>query len=159
MKDFNDLEKLVMLSFDEVKIQSNLIFDKHSGKIIGFVDFGDDDINAGTLTGVGNVATHVMSFHLRTFLGHVKFHLGFFATEGALSFQIYPLFWKAVGLLEMSCNLKVIGAVCDGASPNRKCSLRCTEKWTVLQHKTLHIGRLTCTTNQDSYGFSRITLI
>ena len=54
------------------------------------------------------------------FMALVKFHLGFFATEGALSFQIYPLFWKAVGLLEMSCNLKVIGAVCDGASPNRK---------------------------------------
>ena len=119
-QDLNDLEKFVVLSFDEVKIQSNLIFDKHSGRIIGFVDFGDEDINTGTLTSVNNVATHVMSFHLRTFLGHVKFHLGFFATEGALSFQIYPLFWKAVGLLEMSCNLQVIGAVCDGASPNRK---------------------------------------
>ena len=119
-KDFNDLEKLVVLSFDEVKIQSNLIFDKHSGKIIGFVDFGDEDINSGTLTTIGNVATHVMSFHLRSFLGHVKFHLGFFATEGALSFQIYPLFWKAVGILELSCDLRVIGAVCDGASPNRK---------------------------------------
>ena len=119
-KDFNELEKLVVLSFDEVKIQSNLIFDKHSGKIIGFVDFGDEDINTGTISDANNVATHVMSFHLRTFLGHIKFNLGFFATEGALSFQIYPLFWKAVGLLEMACNLKVIGAVCDGASPNRK---------------------------------------
>ena len=31
-----------------------------------------------------------------------------------------PTFWEAVAILEFSCQLKVIGAVSDGASPNRK---------------------------------------
>ena len=31
-----------------------------------------------------------------------------------------PIFWKAVSILEMTCNLWVIAATSDGASPNRK---------------------------------------
>ncbi len=31
-----------------------------------------------------------------------------------------PLFWEAVSILELSCNLWVIAATSDGASPNRK---------------------------------------
>ena len=42
-----------------------------------------------------------------------------FATTGVTSFQILPIFWKAVGILER-INLKVIATTCDGASPNRK---------------------------------------
>lgn len=29
------------------------------------------------------------------------------------------IFWEAVAILELSCNLRVIAAVSDGASPNR----------------------------------------
>ena len=29
-------------------------------------------------------------------------------------------FWRAVSILELACQLKVIAAVLDGASPNRK---------------------------------------
>ena len=30
---------------DEMKIQENLVWNKHKGKLIGFIDLGDDDIN------------------------------------------------------------------------------------------------------------------
>ena len=30
-----------------------------------------------------------------------------------------PTFWEAVSILELTCKLPVIGAVSDGASPNR----------------------------------------
>ena len=94
-KDFNDLERLVVLSFDEVKIQSDLIFDKHSGKIIGFVDFGDEDINTGTLTSMDIVATHVLSFHLRSFFGHVKFNFVLFLQRrGLYHFRYMHYFGK-----------------------------------------------------------------
>ena len=119
-KDFTELEKLVVLCFDEVKIQSDLIFNKHTGKIIGFIDMGDQDINSATLSNLNIVATHFLSSHLRNFYGQVKFNMGYLATNGALAHQIFPLFWKAVGVLEITCQLKVISAVCDGASPNRK---------------------------------------
>ena len=31
-----------------------------------------------------------------------------------------PTFWRAVSILELTCQLKVTAAVSDGASPNRK---------------------------------------
>ena len=34
--------------------------------------------------------------------------------------QLFSLFWKAVGILELSVGLKVVAVMCDGASSNRK---------------------------------------
>ena len=39
--------------------------------------------------------------------------------DGVTSSQIFPLFWKAVAILELTCKLKVIATVSDGASQNR----------------------------------------
>ena len=50
----------VGLSFDEIKIQSNLVFDKHSGDVIGFVDVGDDDLNFATFSDTEDLATRVL---------------------------------------------------------------------------------------------------
>ena len=46
--------------------------------------------------------------------------MAYFATKRATSYQIFPLFWDAVAILEGTCKLKVITVVPDGASPNRK---------------------------------------
>ena len=43
-----------------------------------------------------------------------------FSTTSATAIQIFPLFWKAVGILEKTCGLNVISASWDGASSNRK---------------------------------------
>ena len=43
-----------------------------------------------------------------------------FATTCATSFQIFPLFWKAVSICELQCMLKVVAAASDGASTNQK---------------------------------------
>ena len=32
-----------------MKIQENLVWNKHTGELIGFIDLGDDDINNVTL--------------------------------------------------------------------------------------------------------------
>ena len=37
----------------------------------------------------------------------------------SLQFQLFPLFWKAVGILEDKCNLQVVAVTSDGASSNR----------------------------------------
>ena len=42
-----------------------------------------------------------------------------FATCNATSVQLFPLFWKAVAILEDKCKLKVMGVTSDGASSNR----------------------------------------
>lgn len=51
-----------------MKIQENLIFDKYTGKLIGFVDLGDPDLNYGCFEKVDKVATHILAFYLRGIL-------------------------------------------------------------------------------------------
>lgn len=120
VKDFSDIEKYIVLLFDEVKVQENLVWDKHTGELVGYVDLGDIDTNYATLQTVDELATHILVFMVRSIVNPLKFTLANFATTGITSEQIYPIFWKAVGICELQCNLKVIAATCDGASPNRK---------------------------------------
>ena len=35
----------IFMSFDEMKIQQNLVYDKYSGDLMGYVDLGDPDLN------------------------------------------------------------------------------------------------------------------
>ena len=44
----------------------------------------------------------------------------YFILGSLTSYQLVPIFWKIVAVLEISLNLKVVAAVNDGASPNRK---------------------------------------
>ena len=117
---FSGIQRYTVLLFDEMKIQSNLIFDKATHELIGFVDLGDPNVNYATLDNIDELATHFLTFYVRGLATDLKFCLAYFATTGVTSYQIMPLFWKAVSLLELSCNLQVIATVSDGASFNRK---------------------------------------
>ena len=46
---FSDTEKYIVLTFDEMKIQDSLVWDKHTGDLIGYVDLGDAEVNYATL--------------------------------------------------------------------------------------------------------------
>ena len=105
---------------DEMKIQENLVWDKHTGDLIGFVDLGDTELNYATLKKSEDFASHVLVFLVRSLVNPLKFSLANFATNNATSIQLFPLFWKAVGILEENCKLKVVGVTCDGASSNRR---------------------------------------
>ncbi len=115
-----DVQRYVALSFDEMKIQSNLVFDKHSNELIGFVDLGDEVSNSAAFDTLTAIATHVLAFMVRGVASDLKYILGYFSTENLTSYQLMPIFWKAVSVLELSCNLWVCAAVSDGASANRK---------------------------------------
>lgn len=73
-----------------------------------------------TLKNVEKIATHILVFMIRSLVNPFKFTLANFSTTGITSSQIFPLFWKAVGICELQCRLKVLATTCDGASPNRK---------------------------------------
>ncbi|XP_047122320.1 uncharacterized protein LOC124805854 [Hydra vulgaris] len=118
-KDLSDIQRNVVLSFDEIRIQDNLVFDKSSGELVGYVDLGDPEINFSTFTDVNDLASHCLVYYIRGIACDLKFCLAYFATNGVTAMQIMPTFWKAVSILELCCNLKVIVAVSDGASPNR----------------------------------------
>lgn len=114
-----DVQRFVVLLFDEMKVLSNLVFDKVTGELIGFVDLGDPDVNFAVLEKADEIASHALVFLIRGVCTQLKFSLAYFATSGVTSIQLLPIFWEAVCILESSCNLWVIAATSDGASPNR----------------------------------------
>ena len=59
-----DIQRYVVLSFDEIKIQSKLVFDKHSNELIGFVDLGEEELNMSSF-GSSHLASHILEFFVR----------------------------------------------------------------------------------------------
>jgi hypothetical protein len=115
------IQQYVAIVMDERKIQENLVFDKSLCELIGFIDIGDP------LTTFANVnedsdpiASHELAFLVRGLATHLEHIVAYFFTGKVTSFQLMLLFWKVVAVLETTVKLKVIAAVNDGASPNRK---------------------------------------
>ena len=117
--NFSAAERFVILLFDEMKVQEDLVWDKHSNELIGYVDLGDTDLNYATLNKVDKLATHVLVFLVKSLVNPLSYSLATFATDNIRAHQLFPLFWRAVANLELICNLKVIATASDGASPNR----------------------------------------
>ena len=104
---------------DEMKVQEDLVWDKHSGELIGYIDLGDPELNCATMKQGSSIASHILVFLVRCIVNPLKFTLANFATCNATSVQLFPLFWKSVAILEDKCKLKVMGVTSDGASSNR----------------------------------------
>ena len=90
-----------------------------TGKLTGFVDLRDIDLNYSTLNDVSQLASYILVFMIKSLANHLSYSLTTFATAGITSGQLYLLFWRAVAHLEMTCALKVVVSTADGASPNR----------------------------------------
>ena len=117
--NFSGAERYITILFDEMKIQEDLVWDKYSGELIGFVDLGDIHTNYATLKNVEELASHILVFLVKSIVNPLSFSFASFATTGVTSYQIMGIFWKAVLYLEQ-INLHVIAATADGASPNRR---------------------------------------
>ena len=102
-----------------MKIKGRLVFDKHSGKLIGFTSLGDPDLDFSTFEDL-EVATHALAFMVGGIQTTLKFMLAYFLTQTVVSYQLAPLFWRAVAILELNCNLHVIATSSDSKSANRK---------------------------------------
>ena len=112
---FSETERYVTILFDEMKIQENLVWDKHSDELIGFVDLGDINVNFATLKNTQTLATHVLVFFVKSVVNPLSYSFPTFATDGIAAYQIMPIFWQPIKYLE-KINLKVIAATADGAS-------------------------------------------
>ena len=64
---------------DEMKIQENLVWDKHTNDLIGFVDLGDAELNYATLK-KSELASHVLVFLVRSIVNPLKFSFANFAS-------------------------------------------------------------------------------
>ena len=56
VSSFSGVQRYVVLVMDEMKIQSNLVFDKVPGELIRFVDLGDPMTNFANITDEDPVA-------------------------------------------------------------------------------------------------------
>ena len=84
------------------------------------MDLGDPELNYSAFTDSDQLETHVLVYYVCGLCSSLKFSLAYFATHCVTCYQLIPIFWKAVSILELTCKLHVIATVSDGASPNRK---------------------------------------
>ena len=94
---------------DEKKIQDILVWDKHSGEVIAYVDLG-------TLSKVEEIENLVLVFLIQSIANILKFSLADFAKTGASATQMFHVLWKAISICEINM-LNVLTRKCDGASP------------------------------------------
>ena len=118
-ESYFDVQRYVVLLFDEMKVQSNLVFVKVTGELIGFTDLGDPGLDCTVLDKSDDLATHAFAFLVRGVRTELKLCFAHFSTNGVTAVKLMPIFWEAVCILESSCNLWVIATTSDGASPNR----------------------------------------
>ena len=97
---FSESERYVTILFDEMRSQEDLVRDKHTGELIGFVDLGDMKLNYAPV-----LVTHIFVFLIKSVANPLSYSFATFSDTGIASYQIFPLFWKAFNILE-NINLK-----------------------------------------------------
>ncbi|XP_070177865.1 uncharacterized protein [Littorina saxatilis] len=110
---------------DEVQINQSLVYDRHTGNLIGYVDLNEtanelDNLHKCMNEKSNQVATNMLVVMVRGAVTSLKYPFACFATTGATGEYLCSIIWEAVRILELVCNLKVIFVTCDGATPNRK---------------------------------------
>lgn len=88
------MQRYVVLVMDEIKIQPGLVFDKHSGNLVGFVDLGDPMTNFACLQEEDTLATHALAFLVRGLYTDSKHVIAYYLTRNVTSFQLMPVFGK-----------------------------------------------------------------
>ena len=109
-----------------MKTKSGLVYNKSSRKLIGFTELGDinEELNEFERSFEGGkkpkaFATHVICFMARGLVKRFNYPVGYFASCGFDSDQLYPIVWEAVRVLEMT-GFYVRAFISDGATPNRR---------------------------------------
>ena len=67
-----DYQRSVVVSFNEMKIQGNSVFDKYSGELIGFVNLETSDLNYTTFDKRGTLASRMIVFYVRGLASNLK---------------------------------------------------------------------------------------
>ncbi len=70
-----------MLSIDEIKIQKKLVYDKHSGELIRFVDWCDIELNHSCFNNVDQLDIHALVYFVRGLASDLKFSFAYFAKK------------------------------------------------------------------------------
>ena len=103
-------DKYVVLVFDERKIREDLVFDKHSCELVGFVNLGEVnniltefERQCKGETDVVNedaIVTHTLTFKVRGIFTKLEFPYAQFLTRGVTADKLFPIVWDVVRNLE-----------------------------------------------------------
>ncbi len=85
---FSGVQRYVAIIMDEMKIQLNLVFDKNSGDLVGFIDLGDPMTNYANLQDDDTIATHALAFLARGLCTDMKHIVGYYFTGKMIIIQI-----------------------------------------------------------------------
>ena len=109
-------EKLVVLLMDEMYIREDIVYEKHSGKMIGFSNLGSVNNHllqfeqntemSSTIMDSSSIAKTMLVFMVRGMFTKLQFCYAQFPCSKLTVDQLYDLFWEAVGRIE-NCGLKV----------------------------------------------------
>ena len=129
LHSLEEFQKEVSLCFDEMKLQQGLVYQRSTGKLIGFCEMGDINHEIATfqascfeelsdeLKVAKNLAKYVNVFMVRGIFSNLESTIGYHASCGFTGDQLFPLVWEATRVLEV-LGFKVRSWVCDGAAPN-----------------------------------------
>lgn len=125
LDEIPEYKKFVCLVFDEMKVKEDLVYNKHSGQLIGFMNIGDVNNQLLELeqtckqsNAAPKLATHMLTFMVRGLLSELDFPYASFPCLSLGGDQLYSIVWGAVRRLE-ACGMKVLALTSDGASCNR----------------------------------------
>eukprot|EP00731_Ephydatia_muelleri_P003599 Em0001g3599a len=119
-------QKCVFILIDEMHIKENLVYDKHSGSVIGFTNVGDinnellsfeQEFEQGISQPDKPLAKTILTFMVRGIFTSLKFHYAHFPCKNLTGELMFDPFWEAVYRLE-TCGFKVLGVTFDGAAVN-----------------------------------------
>ena len=125
--DAEEWKRHLILLLDEMHIREDLVYNKHTGALMGFANLGDitDHLEQfeRSLQGVDSTVTcqplakSMLVIMVRGLFTKLRFPFALFTCVTLTGEKIHPLFWEAVYRVEQ-CEIKVMGATFDGASPN-----------------------------------------
>lgn len=114
VKSGPERDKCVLLLIDEMHIREDLVFDKHSGKMIGYTNLGeinnhliDFEQSISNPVAVPKFAKTMLVFMVRGLFNKLQFAYVQFPAIDLSGDLLYDPFWEAVGRIE-KCGLKVL---------------------------------------------------
>lgn len=144
-ESLEECKKCVVIIMDEMHIKEDLVFDKHTGRLIGFTNVGkvndlllqfERSLESNQDSTVP-IAKSMLVLFVRGLFNHLEFPYAQFACKSLSGDLLFNPFWEAVYRLERM-GLKVIAATADGASPNRKFFRLHTQSSKDHEYKTLN---------------------
>jgi len=116
-------KSFVGILHDEIKIKSDLVYNKSTGEIVGYVKL--DEVTNELLklhhtTGSLPAAQYLLVTMVRGITSTLRYPLAAYATNTASCTSLYNIIWECMEYIELTAGLKVLYICCDGAIQNRQ---------------------------------------